>query len=117
MKKTYTKSDQRLPLELRTETPSQWHGDKWLLDRALAALLLIAAMPLICCMVVIIRVTSSGPAIFRQVRVGKGGRHFTMFKLRTMIRDSEAKTGPVWTQDKDSRMTWSGRALRKIHLD
>ncbi len=103
--------------EVRQKEPSRWHRHKWLLDRVAAGLLLILGLPLICVLVVLIRVTSRGPAIFRQVRVGRNGRTFTMFKLRTMICDAEAKSGPMWTQDGDPRVTPAGRVLRKVHLD
>ncbi len=103
--------------ELRQTEPSKWHRRKWLLDRVAAGLLLILGLPMICVLVVLIRATSRGPAIFSQVRVGKNGRKFTMFKLRTMICDAEAESGPMWTQDGDPRVTTVGRVLRKVHLD
>jgi lipopolysaccharide/colanic/teichoic acid biosynthesis glycosyltransferase len=68
-------------------------------------------------LVVLIRLTSRGPGIFKQVRVGKNGKQFTMYKLRSMRYDAEAKTGAVWTQPKDNRTTRLGKILRKLHLD
>ena len=46
----------------------------------------------------LVRITSRGPGIYRQARVGKNGRRFMMYKVRTMRHDAEASTGPVWTQ-------------------
>jgi lipopolysaccharide/colanic/teichoic acid biosynthesis glycosyltransferase len=85
---------------------------------AMALLLLIPSLPLIGLLAVLIRMTSRGPAIYRQVRVGKGGRHFMMYKLRSMSIDAEARTGPVWSPaGTDSRVTPLGYWLRKLHLD
>jgi len=66
---------------------------------------------------VAIRLTSRGPGIFCQLRVGLHGKPFTMYKLRTMYNDAEAKTGPVWAGCKDPRITPLGRLLRFLHID
>ena len=86
-------------------------------DPILAAILLIPGLPLIGVLVALIRLTSKGPGIFRQRRVGKHGRPFTMYKLRTMAHNAEAGTGPVWAQSGDPRITGLGRVLRNLHLD
>lgn len=70
--------------------------------------------PLIALSALAIKVTSSGPAFFRQVRVGRGGRTFTLIKLRTM---QVANTGPQVTAGDDRRITPVGRLLRKAKLD
>jgi len=91
---------------------------KSLADRLTAALLLLPALPLIGLLVLAIRLTSRGPAVYRQTRVGKGGRIFTMYKLRSMRMDAEAATGPVWAGlSSDSRVTPLGYWLRRLHLD
>lgn len=91
---------------------------KILLDKALAAVLLIPGLPLVCMLVVLVRLTSRGPGIYSQLRVGKGGKHFTMYKLRSMRLDAEAGTGPVWScNGGDPRVTPLGYWLRKLHLD
>ncbi len=88
------------------------------LDRLLAALLLVPGLPLIGFLIVLIRLTSRGPGIYRQQRVGKGGRVFWMLKLRSMRMDAEVRTGPAWTADcRDPRITRLGRLLRFSHLD
>ena len=61
--------------------------------------------------------TSPGPLFYRQVRVGKGGRHFQVFKYRTMRPDAEGVTGAVWARADDPRITPAGRWLRKSRLD
>jgi lipopolysaccharide/colanic/teichoic acid biosynthesis glycosyltransferase len=93
-------------------------GWKTLVDRVLALLLLIPGLPLMGLLVLLIRVTSRGPGLYRQVRVGKGRRQFLMYKLRTMRIDAEAGTGPVWSAaGADSRVTYIGYWLRQWHLD
>ena len=81
-------------------------------------MLLGPALPLIGLLVLIVRLNSRGPGIFRQVRVGKRGRTFTMYKLRSMRIDAEAKTGPAWSPTGgDPRVTRLGYWLRRLHLD
>lgn len=92
-----------------------WKGA---LDRIAAAILLIPGLPMIGILVLLIRLTSKGPGVYRQVRVGRNGRIYTMYKLRSMRSDAELKTGPVWTTiGSDSRITPLGYWLRKLHLD
>jgi lipopolysaccharide/colanic/teichoic acid biosynthesis glycosyltransferase len=91
---------------------------KSIFDRLLALALLIPALPLIGLLMVTVRLTSRGPGLYRQVRVGKGCCQFLMYKLRTMHVDAEAGTGPVWAAiGADPRITWLGRWLRRSHLD
>ncbi|HHY55683.1 MAG TPA: sugar transferase [Chloroflexi bacterium] len=63
------------------------------------------------------RIASPGPLFYRQVRVGRGGRCFTIYKLRSMTPDAEAATGAVWAAVGDSRVTPVGRWLRRTRLD
>lgn len=58
-----------------------------------------------------------GPIFFTQLRVGKGGRVFRMYKFRSMVREAEALTGPVWSCENDPRVTRVGRFLRAHALD
>ena len=90
---------------------------KRVLDVLVAAIMLVASLPLIGLLVVLVRLTSRGPAIYSQVRVGKRGRLFTMFKIRSMRQDAEAGRGAIWSQDGDPRVTWLGNILRRLHLD
>lgn len=77
---------------------------------------LLVAAPLIILFGIIVRLTSRGPALYTQERVGKGGKVFRIYKLRTMRIDAEA-AGPVWAKEADPRVTPVGRFLRKTHLD
>lgn len=90
---------------------------KRLMDILLSLLILIPAIPLMLLITVLIRTTSAGPAVFRQNRVGKYDRNFTMYKFRTMFIDAEKESGPVWATDNDPRITPVGYWLRKLRLD
>lgn len=90
---------------------------KRLAVRVLGLALLIVAAPVIAILCVLIRLSSRGSAIFRQVRIGKDGKPYQIYKLRTMRADAESLTGPVWCSSNDSRVTPLGRALRYLHLD
>lgn len=87
------------------------------LDFALAVVVLLPVSLIIGLLVALVRLTSRGPGIYRQVRVGKDGKQFTMYKIRTMRIDAETGSGPIWTQPNDRRVNRLGRLLRKLHLD
>ncbi|HEV3004776.1 MAG TPA: sugar transferase, partial [Pirellulales bacterium] len=97
--------------------PSPYFRWKDLPGRCLAFAMFVAGLPIMAATIVVVRLTSPGPAIFRQTRVGRHGRTYTMYKIRTMRVDAEAATGPVWTQLRDPRITPVGRCVRKLHLD
>jgi len=105
------------PLTSYDVAPAPYFRWKGLIERTLAALLLIPGLPIIGLLALLVRLTSPGPGILRQVRVGKDGRRFTMFKIRTMRSDAEASTGTVWARPGDPRVTGVGRVLRRFHLD
>lgn len=90
---------------------------KGVLDRLVAGLLLALGTPLLCVAGLLIKSTSPGPILYRQRRVGKGGREFTLYKLRTMVDGAEARTGPVLASRTDERVTWVGRILRDSRVD
>ncbi|MDP3697752.1 MAG: sugar transferase [Candidatus Taylorbacteria bacterium] len=64
-----------------------------------------------------IKINSSGPVFYRQKRVGQNGKNFEIIKFRTMRADAEEKTGAVWAQENDPRITLLGRLLRKTRID
>ena len=86
-------------------------------DLIVSTALLILTAPLIAIAAVLIRLTSPGPVIYRQTRVGLDGREFEVFKLRSMIADAENLTGPVWATRNDPRITVVGKLLRKYRID
>ncbi len=90
---------------------------KAVVDWIAAAVLMVLAIPIIFVCAAAVALTSRGPAFYCQRRVGKGGREFTLIKLRTMCVDAESATGPVWSAAADPRVTPVGRFLRDTHLD
>ena len=93
------------------------HPWKPAMDRVFAAVLLVPAAPVMLVVMGLVRLTSPGPMIYRQTRLGRGGRPFTMYKIRTMIHDCERLTGARWLTPGDCRVTPIGRFLRATHLD
>jgi Undecaprenyl-phosphate glucose phosphotransferase len=87
------------------------------IDIAVSAAGLVVALPVMACVALAIRLTSPGPVLFRQDRVGLSGRSFMLYKFRSMIDDAEAETGPVVAQPGDDRCTPVGRVLRRLSLD
>ena len=87
------------------------------LDIFVSVMVLGVGAPLWILIALLIKLTSPGPIIYRQERVGQYGRTFTMLKFRTMRNDAEAETGPVWAIENDPRYTPVGRWLRRSRLD
>lgn len=100
---------------------------KSVLDRVGGAVLLVALAPVLLVLAVAVRVCSPGPALFRQVRVGRNGRPFTMFKFRSMVctaeqdrqalLDANEGNGLLFKQEHDPRVTPLGRVIRRYSLD
>ena len=84
-----------------------------------ATLLLLLPIWIVLCIAIplAIRLESRGAALYRQTRLGCGGKAFTVIKFRTMIDGAEEHTGPVWASWRDARTTRVGRVLRRLHLD
>ena len=78
---------------------------------------LVICLPVMIVVALLVRLTSRGPVLFRQTRVGFGGKLFELYKFRSMYQDAEAATGPVWATKDDPRITPLGRWLRKLRLD
>jgi Undecaprenyl-phosphate glucose phosphotransferase len=90
---------------------------KRLLDIAIsAAALVVLAIPL-GIIALLVRISSKGPALFRQERMGLDGSQFSIVKFRSMMDDAERDSGPVWTRENDSRVTPLGRFLRRSNVD
>jgi exopolysaccharide biosynthesis polyprenyl glycosylphosphotransferase len=98
---------------------------RWL-DVAVSAMLLLVSAPLLALVAAAIRLESRGSILFRQERVGRGGRPFTLFKLRTMVADAEARRAellagsddPNWLKiERDPRITRIGGVLRHMSID
>jgi len=92
----------------------QW---KRCVDLPIALLLSIIALPIAVLAWLLVRLTSRGPGIYQQIRLGLDGKPFTIYKIRTMRTDAEAATGAVWATRNDKRMTLVGKILRIAHID
>jgi exopolysaccharide biosynthesis polyprenyl glycosylphosphotransferase len=84
---------------------------------AIAAVAAVAAAPVMLLVAALVKLTSTGPALLRQQRVGKNNRIFTLYKFRSMVRDAELHSGAVWAARNDPRVTPVGRWLRRLRLD
>lgn len=115
-------------LHVRSSRPSTFvRGVKATLSWLAALVLLLLALPLIGLMAIAVRLESEGPAIFRQVRVGKDGKPFTMYKMRSMVADAEQVRERLMALDEgngvlfkihdDPRVTRLGRFLRRSSID
>jgi len=114
-----------LPIQLRGNRTTTYQVAKRLLDVCGALGLLMLFAPLMFGIWLVLMVTTRGRPIFKQTRVGEGGRLFTLYKFRTMVENAEALQdrvrneldGPVFKNRSDPRVTRFGRWLRKFSLD
>lgn len=83
----------------------------------LAAVMLLGFSPVMVLIAFLIRITSPGPAIYKQTRVGRNGKVFTLYKFRSMHLNAESGTGAVWAKPGDPRITLLGKITRNLHLD
>jgi exopolysaccharide biosynthesis polyprenyl glycosylphosphotransferase len=88
-----------------------------LFNRILSAGVLIVTFPIILLTALAVKLTSPGPILYRQVRTGRDGVPFTVYKFRSMRVDAEAQTGAVWASKDDPRITKVGRIIRKLRFD
>ncbi len=84
---------------------------------AASGVLLLLVLPVIPFVILAIKLDSRGPILYRQKRVGLGGKIFYCYKFRTMRQDAEADTGATWALDDDPRITHVGKFLRIVRLD
>ena len=121
--------------ELAQEIPIDYIDDEWLfhasmnnsrihirrlkrlLDILTAVIGLALTSWLMLLTAVLVKLTSKGPALFRQERLGRDSRPFMLMKFRTMRENAESQTGPVWATEDDPRITWLGKWLRKFRID
>jgi lipopolysaccharide/colanic/teichoic acid biosynthesis glycosyltransferase len=86
-------------------------------DIALSILILCLMSPVILVIIVILKLSLKGSIFYTQERVGMGGKHFTIYKFRTMIADDKEAAGSTWVPMDDARVTRVGRILRRRRLD
>ena len=90
---------------------------KRLMDIAVSASFLLLFSPFLLLVALLIKLTSKGPVLYHQERMGLDGKKFVMHKFRTMVYDAESMTGPVMCAPDDPRMIRIGKFLRKFSLD
>ncbi len=83
----------------------------------LAAVGLVLSLPIMLLTALAVKLESRGPIFYVQERVGKNGRTFKILKFRSMRVGAEAKSGPVWAEENDPRVTRVGRIIRKLRFD
>ncbi len=86
-------------------------------DLISSGILMVVTVPFMLITAIAIAVTSPGPVLYRQERVGQGGEPFTLFKFRSMLEDAESQDGPKWAEERDPRITPVGNIIRKLRID
>ncbi|MBN1479543.1 undecaprenyl-phosphate glucose phosphotransferase [candidate division KSB1 bacterium] len=105
-------------IEVHPELMPPWEKKvKRLIDILFSFVALMLLSPILVLCAMLIKIDSPGPVFFKQKRIGRGGRVFTMYKFRSMIQDAERYTGPVWAGKTDPRITRVGRFIRKVRID
>jgi len=103
-----------------TDLPAQpgvYLAFKVILDASLAAVLLALTAPVIALAALATKLSSKGPIIYSQVRMGRFGRPFRIHKIRTMAHDCEKQSGVQWSKPGDPRVTRVGKFQRRTHID
>lgn len=90
---------------------------KRFIDVCFAGVFLLVTSPVIVLAALLVFLEDGFPILYRQQRMGLAGQPFTVYKLRTMVRDAEAASGPILAQHNDPRLTRVGRWLRMLHID
>ncbi|MCL2689787.1 MAG: sugar transferase [Chitinispirillia bacterium] len=90
---------------------------KRIIDIFVSFLVLVLGFPVWFAVGALIKFTSPGDVIFKQERVGRNGKNYTMYKFRSMYEDAEKRSGPQWATENDPRITPMGRFIRKTRLD
>lgn len=105
-------------IQLTREPAAKWvYPLKRLIDVIGASLGLLVASPAMFVAAAAIKLTSPGPVVYKQLRVGQWEKPFNVYKFRTMVADAEVKTGPILAAEKDGRITPVGYVLRKYRID
>jgi exopolysaccharide biosynthesis polyprenyl glycosylphosphotransferase len=105
-------------MEIHPELMPPWEKKiKRLLDLFFSVMGIIVLSPVLILFAILIKLETPGPIFFKQKRVGKNGKVFIIYKFRSMIRDAERYTGPVWAGKQDPRITHVGRFIRRVRID
>jgi lipopolysaccharide/colanic/teichoic acid biosynthesis glycosyltransferase len=109
---------------LSTVPASAFTRNRWVyeaikpaVDLSFAFVMGLLALPFIVLGGLLVKLTSRGPIFYSQTRVGRFGRSFRIYKIRSMYHNCEATSGAQWATKKDPRVTLVGKILRKLHID
>ncbi|AMA71705.1 sugar transferase [Aneurinibacillus thermoaerophilus] len=86
-------------------------------DIVVSAVLIVLLSPIMLVLFILVPLTSKGPAIFKQERIGRNGKEYMIYKFRSMVHNAEQKTGPTLATDDDPRITPLGKFIRATRLD
>ncbi len=105
-------------IDIMPELMPEWEKKlKRLMDIIISLLILLVSSPVIVITAIAIKIDSIGPIFFKQERLGQNGKPFNVYKFRSMIKDAEKYTGPVWSQKDDPRVTRMGKVVRRVRID
>lgn len=105
-------------IDIMPELMPEWEKKlKRIIDIIVSLVLLLVSSPAWLITIFAIKIDSEGPVLFKQERMGKDGKLFNVLKFRSMIKDAEKYSGPVWSQKNDPRVTSVGKIIRKIRID
>ncbi|MDR0870929.1 MAG: sugar transferase [Planctomycetaceae bacterium] len=90
---------------------------KWYVDFIITFPFQVIVVLLMLLFMLLVKLTSKGPVIYKQVRCTKDDKQFNMYKIRSMVVDAEAGKGAVWAKGNDPRVTTVGKMMRKLHID
>jgi lipopolysaccharide/colanic/teichoic acid biosynthesis glycosyltransferase len=105
------------PCQSEAVSTSWYVHCKTALEFVAALVLLVLTLPFLLLAALLVKLTSRGPAFYSQTRLGKDGRPYLIYKVRTMVHNAELHGGPRWSTPHDPRITPLGRLLRITHLD
>lgn len=105
-------------IDINPQLMTDWErAAKRIIDIAVSFLMLVASIPITVATAIAIKIESDGPVIYKQERSGLNGKVFKVYKFRSMYQDAEKRTGPVWSQKDDPRITRVGRFIRRVRID
>lgn len=105
-------------IDINTQIMPVWEQKaKRIMDIIVALMILAVSSPIVLAASIAIKINSKGPIFYMQERCGLNGKLFRVVKFRSMYTDAETKTGPVWSQRNDPRVTSVGKFMRKVRID
>jgi len=105
-------------IDIMPELMPEWEKKiKRISDITISLFILILSLPLSFLVSILIKLDSQGPVLFKQDRIGMNNKIFRIYKFRSMFKDAEKHTGPVWSKKDDPRVTRVGRIIRKLRID